>query len=196
MSESQDQDWLDALMGKEPVAGAQLSAVKEGAVVRHAMIASHQKQPAFRFDADGGLRRLLARLRQEKLLGEPRGRGIGWRFPALAGAAALVIALIIALQQPQRTAAPGVADIPVLPGGPQAAQIVVTPDAREIAAELAVTLAQAGFTPTVTEIGSITRLEADWPQRPSEKQLEFLRTYKFSRPDGPRLRIEVHVPQQ
>lgn len=195
MSEPDEQDWLDALVGKQPVAGAQLSAVKEGAVVRHAMMASHQKQPAFRFDVDGGLRRLLARLREEKLLEAPGGRRIGWRFAALAAAVALVLTFAIALQKRQ-SALPPAPDVPVLRGGPGASQIVITPDARVIATELAAALAQAGLPPTVTEAGSITKLEADWPSRPSEKQLEFLRSYGFERPAGPPLRIEVQLPQQ
>lgn len=191
-----DRHWLDALAGRAPGPDAQLATLKDGAVVRQAMLASQRTPP--RFDADSGVRRLLTRLREEKLF-EASGMGhFGWKIPAAAAVIALVIAFAIASRHsPQPREAPvAKSEIPVMTGDPDAAQEMVTFDAREIADELRVMMTQAGLTPTVTQIGGLTRLEADWPRRPSEDQLEFLRNYAFSRPAGPRLKIEVRRPPQ
>ena len=190
-----DRHWIDALAGRPAGPDAQLATVREGAVVRQAMLGS-QRPPA-RFDADSGARRLLVRLRDEKLF-EGSGVGhLGWKIPAAAAGAALVIALVIALREGP-TGEPDVpkSEIPVWTGDPDTAQSIVTFDAREIADELRTMMTKAGLSPDVTQIGGLTRLEADWPRRPSDEQLEFLRTYALARPAGQRLKIEVRLPQQ
>ena len=190
-----ERDWLDALAGRPCGPDAQLATVKEGAVVRQAMLASQRSSP--RFDADSGARRLLARLRDEKLFEGSIVGHFGWKVPAAAAAIALGIAFVIAIREtPPREGAVAKTEIPVMTGDPDAAQAVVTFDAREIADELGTMMTQAGLAPTVTQIGGLTRLEADWPRRPSKDQLEFLRNYGFARPAGQRLKIEVRRPQQ
>jgi hypothetical protein len=190
-----ERDWIDALAGRPCEPNAQLATVKEGAVVRQAILASQRPLP--RFDAESGVRRLLARLRDEKLFDGSVVGHFGWKMPAAAAAVALAIAFIIAIREtPPRDPRLAKTEIPAMTGDPDAAQEMVTVDAREIADELRTMMAQAQLNPTVTEIGGLTRLEADWPRRPSEEQLEFLRNYGLARPAGQRLKIEVRRPQQ
>ena len=195
MADADDQGWLDALAGRPPDADAALAAVKEGAVVREAMLAGRRTPP--RLDADAGLRRLLRRLRAEKLLERP-GLPFGWKVPAVAAVAALAVVLVLALREPPRRGPqlPPAPEVPVLTGDPSVAQAIVTPDARDIADEIRTMMTQAGLTPTVTHAGALTRLEADWPRRPSKAQIEFLRAYGFARPNGPQLKVEIRPPQE
>lgn len=193
MADRADHDWLEALAGKPPADDAQLAAAKEGAMVRQAMLTSQRRAP--RFDADSGVRRLLDRLREEKLLGGAGGARFGWKVPALAGVAALVIAFAFAFREDPRGAGPAAPPVPVMKGSADTPQAIVTPDAREIADEIRTMMMEAGLNPDVTDAGSITGLEADWPRRPSQQQLEFLRLYGLAQPGGPRLKIEIRVPQ-
>jgi hypothetical protein len=195
VADAADQGWLDALAGRPAGTEGALASVKEGAVVREAMLA-HRRTPP-RFDADAGLRRLWKRLHAEKLLERPRFAS-GWRIPAIAAVAALAIVFVLALrEQPRRgPRAPPAPEVPVLSGDPNAAQTIETADAREIADELQTMMTQAGLTPKVTQVGALTRLEADWPRRPSEAQIQFLRDYGFARPNGPALKVEVRLPQE
>lgn len=163
-------------------------------MVRQAMLTSQRRAP--RFDADAGVRRLLDRLREEKLLGGAVGARLGWKGPALAGVAALVIAFAFALREDPRGARPDAPPVPVMKGSADTPQAIVTPDAREIAGEIRTMMTKAGLNPDVTDAGSITRLEADWPRRPSPRHFEFLRLYGLAQPSGPRLKIEVRVPQE
>ena len=193
MADADDRGWLDALAGRSPDTDAALTAVKEGAVVREAMLASRRAPP--RLDADAGLRRLLKRLRTEKLLEGP-GLPFGWKVPAAAAVAALVIVFVLALREPPRRGPqlPSTPEVPVLSGDPNVAQAIVTPDARDIADEVQTMMTQAGLNPTVTHAGTLTRLEADWPRRPSAAQLQFLRDYGFARPNGAQLKVEIRPP--
>ena len=193
MTDDDDRHWMDALAGRPASADAQVTTLKEGAVVRQAMLAS--QRPAPRFDADTGARRLLTRLREEKLLEGPPGGRFGWKLPALGVVVAVAVALGLAIRErpPVPPAAP---DVQVMTGDPEAAQSIVTPDAREIADEVRGMMAKAGLSPVVTEIGSLTRLEVDWPRSPSEEQLDFLRLYGLGRPAGARLKVEIRLPKQ
>jgi hypothetical protein len=193
MADRADHDWLEALAGRPPADDAQLAAVKEGAIVRQTMLSSQRRAP--RFDADSGVRRLLDRLREEKLLTRPGGGRFGWKVPALAGLVALVIAFAVAFREDPRDAPPAAPPVPVMKGSPDTPQAIVTPDAREIADEIRTMMMGAGLPPDVAAAGPITRLEADWPRRPSQQQLEFLRLYDLAQPSGPRLKIEIRVPQ-
>ena len=193
MADRGDQDWLEALAGKLPADDAQLAAVKEGAMVRQAMLTSQRRAP--RFDADSGVRRLLDRLREEKLLSAAAGVRFGWKVPAVAGVVALIIVFILAFREERRDARRAAPPVPVMKGNADTPQALVTPDVREIADEIRTMMMEAGLNPDVTEAGSITRLEADWPRRPSEQQLEFLRLYGFAQPSGVRLKIEIRAPQ-
>ena len=193
MADRADHDWLEALAGRPPADNAQLAAVKEGAIVRQAMLTSQRRAP--RFDADSGVRRLLERLREEKLLTRTGGGRFGWKVPALAGLVALVIAFAFAFREDPRGASPSAPPVPVMKGSPDTPPAIVTPDAREIADEIRTMMMEAGLNPDVAAAGSITRLEADWPRRPSPQQLEFLRLYGLAQPSGPRLKIEIRVPQ-
>lgn len=193
MADRADHDWLEALAGRPSADDAQLAAVKEGAIVRQAMLTSQRRAP--RFDAGSGVRRLLERLREEKLLTQPGGGRFGWKVPALAGLVALVIAFAFAFREDPRDAPPAAPPVPVMKGSPDTPQAIVTPDAREIADEIRTMMMEAGLNPDVAAAGSITRLEAAWPRRPSPQQLEFLRLYGLAQPSGPRLKIEIRVPQ-
>lgn len=190
MPDDDDQHWLGALAGRPAVSAADAATLREGAIVRQAMLDAQRSLP--RVDAEAAVRRLLARLREEKLLENPGLGRFGWKVPALGVAVALVIAFGLALyQRPPKTKKPAAPEIPVMKGDPAAAQELVTAEARAIADEIREMMTKAQLAPTVTERGSATLLEAEWPRNPTQAQLNFLRFYGFELPNGPKLRIDV-----
>jgi len=181
MSEQDDRDWLATLAGK-PAAGADPATVNEAAAVRRALQAAREREQAPDMDVDGGLQRLLFRLRRDGLGG---GRP-AWVYPSLALAATVVIAAGIVLLQPAV-----IDDEPVYRGAPGTPPVLVVENPAQRGEALVAELASLGVTARITQFGANVTLEAEWPAQTGPAHTAFLQRNGLQPPAGGRLVIEL-----
>jgi hypothetical protein len=203
-----DQDWLDALAGR-PDAAADPDTMRRAALLRQAMRGQREAELADASPApgshDGGLDRLLFRLRREGLLekekaGPRRGfpamfamaatvllvMGLGWMMMFGNDRSAQVAVNAVPKQAPeqapeQAVATPGIAITQILPAEAP----------EELAAKLQQEFSSAGIALAQSASGVDIRLEADLPPTPSADALRLFERYNLTIPADRKLHIEI-----
>jgi hypothetical protein len=199
-----DQDWLDALAGR-PDAAADPDTMRRAALLRQAMRGQREAELADASPApgshDGGLDRLLFRLRREGLLekekaGPRRGfpamfamaatvllvMGLGWMMMFGSDRSAQVAVNAIPKQAPEQAeAAPGITITQILPAEAP----------EELAAKPQQEFSSAGIALAQSASGVDIRLEADLPPTPSADALRLFERYNLTIPADRKLHIEI-----